>query len=48
MSTWTCERNRYCDGCRWWGYFRGFYGCKKFKVYALDEFDNLCGGKYRE
>ena len=47
-STWTCKRNAYCNGCRWWRYFKGFYGCWRFRVYTFDEFDRLCGGRYRE
>ena len=48
MITWTCLRNPYCNGCRHWQYFNGFYGCKRFNVYALDDFDRLCAGRYRE
>lgn len=48
MSSWTCKRNAYCDGCRHWRYFGGFYGCYRFRVYSLDEFDRLCGGKHRD
>ena len=44
----TFNRNQYCKGCRHWRYFGGFYGCKKFNVYRLYEFDRICGGRYRE
>ena len=45
---WYSRRNPYCEDCRFWGYFGGFYGCKRFGVYSFDEFDRLCGGRYRE
>ena len=48
MTTWTCARNSYCNGCRYWKYFNHFYGCWKFKVYSFDEFDRLCGGRFRQ
>ena len=46
-NTWTCQRNAYCNGCRYWKYFGGFYGCKRFGIYKLEEFDRLCGGRYK-
>ena len=46
MSNWTCNRNRYCDGCRWWRYFGNFYRCYRFWVYKLDDFDRLCRGRF--
>lgn len=47
MTTWTCKRNEYCDGCCWWRYFGNHYGCWKFKTYKLDDFDRLCGGRWK-
>ena len=46
MGNWT-ERFDYCNGCLFWGYFAGFYGCRKFHVYAYADFDRLCGSRYK-
>lgn len=48
MAIWSTNRCPYCNGCSWWRYFNGFYGCWKFKVYSFDDFERLCGGRYRE
>ena len=47
MGFWA-NHNWYCEGCRHWRYFYGFYGCFKFRIYRLDEIERQCGGKYRE
>ena len=41
-------RNDYCTGCRHWGLYRGFWGCKRFGVYNYDDRDRLCNGRYKE
>lgn len=39
--------NAYCTGCGHWHHFGGFYGCYKFRIFKLAEFEQLCGGRYR-
>ena len=41
------QRNDYCVDCIHWRYFGGHYGCKKFEVYAYDDRDRLCNGRYK-
>ena len=41
------QRDNYCYDCARYNILNGFYGCLKFRVHRNDEFDRLCGGKFK-